>query len=188
VVRYDIDSPPHAQNVPPPSSCASSLDDGIVEQRLHELLKCLIGWLVSEKTHLLKSIYAHNLDQELMLTDIELFLSDEHKLRGLDAFEKWILSDASRRYENPSSFGSGMEDKAAKLLCVLKRLNYGTELSTQIRLFRCRLNAQAPVPPVAHPAASAASSNSFNRAPRFQCPVCQVIACVPSVYRTCHLT
>jgi hypothetical protein len=82
VVRYDIDSPPHAQNVPPPSSCAPSLDDGIVEHRLHELLKCLIGWLVSEKTHLLKSIYTHNLDQELMLIDIELFLSDEHKLRG----------------------------------------------------------------------------------------------------------
>jgi serine/threonine protein kinase len=139
----------------PPSSCAPSLDDGIVEQQLHELLKCLIGWLVSEKTILLKSIYTHNLDQELMLIDIELFLSDELKLRGFNAFEKWILSDASRRYENPASFGSGMDDKPAKLLCVLKRLSCGTELSTQIRLFHCCLLAQAQVLPVAQPAADA---------------------------------
>ncbi len=167
----------------PPPARAPSQDDGIVEQQLHDLLECLIGWLVREKSSLLQKFIPHKFDHELMLTDIEIYLSEEVKLRRFEAFETWLFGHASYKYERSTNFSSAMHDRPAMFLCVLKHLTNGGDLASQIRIFRGRQNAQAQSVP--QPAASASASSSFGK---FKCPNCSVSACLPPVYRTLHLT
>jgi len=164
----------------PPSAPPAPADDGLVESQFRDLLKFLINWLAKEKPHLLRRHYVYysgapDLDQDLLLTDVEIYLSEELKLRSADAFEKWLNSRSAARYDDGMKYK--IDDKPAKFLCAITSANSVGFLSEQIRLFHFRRRAQAEVPPpraeaeVRHVPAPPSAANTHNR---HRCPVCSV--------------
>jgi hypothetical protein len=152
----------------------------LVESQFRDLLKFLINWLAKEKPHLLRRHYVYysgapDLDQDLLLTDVEIYLSEELKLRSADAFEKWLNSRSAARYDDGMKYK--IDDKPAKFLCAITSANSVGFLSEQIRLFHFRRRAQAEVPPpraeaeVRHVPAPPSAANTHNR---HRCPVCSV--------------
>jgi hypothetical protein len=172
---------PHNGQVPsqPPAPPAPA-DDGLVEGQFRDLLKFLINWLQKEKPHLLRRHYfyysgAPDLDQDLLLTNVEIYLSEELKLRSTEAFERWLASRSSDRFDDGMRFN--VDDKPAKFLCALKSADTMGFLSEQIRLFHSRRRAEAEVPP---PRAEAefppafAPPSAANTHNKHSCPVCAV--------------
>jgi hypothetical protein len=162
-----------------PSAPPAPADDGLVEGQFRDLLKFLINWLQKEKPHLLRrhNFYysgASDLDQDLLLTNVEIYLSEELKLRSTQAFERWLVSRSSDRFDDGIKFN--VDDKPARFLCALKSADTMGFLSEQIRLFHSRRRAEAEVPPpraeeeYPHPPTIYAA-NTHNK---HSCPVCAV--------------
>jgi hypothetical protein len=126
------------------ASTVSPSDDGIVEHQLHELLLFLISWMNREHPDLLKYSLslknAEKFDQDVMLTHLEILLS-EMNLRGIEAFEKWLASYASLRFERPVNFD--VNEKSARLLSAIRQLETKGILQFQIRSFRSSLKSDS---------------------------------------------
>ena len=164
----------------PPSAPPAPADDGLVESQFRDLLKFLINWLAKEKPHLLQRHYVYyhgapDLDQDLLLTDVEIYLSEELKLRSTEAFKMWLNSRSAARYDDGLKYK--IDDKPARFLCAIISANSAGFLSEQIRLFHSRRPAHAEVPP---PRAEAevrpvpAPPSAANTHNKHRCPVCAV--------------
>jgi hypothetical protein len=168
----EVFPPSHAQvgsNATPSIAPAPPVaDDGLVEGQFRDLLKFLISWLDCEKSAMLQShslCGSGKLDQELLLTEVEVQLS-ELNLRSIDGFLRWLGSQSSYRYSR--LYINSSSDAAFKLLCVLKYLQSIGLLSDQIQRFHQRQAAEASKP------ASAADSKFMHK-----CSKCSVSALEP---------
>jgi hypothetical protein len=143
-------------------------DDGLVEQQFHDLLKYLMDWLYREKCDMLRSyhVWGHHegakYDPELMLINVEIYLSETLKLRSIALFESWLADWSSAKFEHSSAkFESvrnfSVEDKPARFICILKYLHSSRQLGSQLRLFRDHHTADSS----SRPACSASSPIVF---------------------------
>jgi hypothetical protein len=157
-----------------------SPDDGLVERQFHELLSFLIGWLHRERPSMLRSYdvcsYNATLDQEFLLTNVEIYLCEVLKLRSIEAFEDWLASWSSNRFQNHLTYS--IDDKPAKLLCLLKYFHASSHLGQQIRLFRSQCYAEKS----SRPAAVTNAPSSISSIRRHRCTKCEVSLVINAVF------
>jgi hypothetical protein len=118
-----------------------------------------------------------------LLTNVEIYLSEVLKLRSIEAFEHWMASWSSNRFTNHPTFS--LDDKPAKLLCLLKHFHTSSLLSAQISVFRSQTSSR-PAPAASEnlrPAAAVTSARSSRGSTRrHQCTKCEVSSVIIAVF------